>query len=45
LRKSFRWIKDTCNLMVHGWRWIGDQTLFSQSRSSFFYNSGYAQLD
>jgi hypothetical protein len=20
LRKSFRWIKDTCNLMVHGWR-------------------------
>ncbi|XP_058206590.1 uncharacterized protein LOC131320057 [Rhododendron vialii] len=20
IRKSFRWIKDTCNLMVHGWR-------------------------
>ncbi|PSS20794.1 Calsenilin like [Actinidia chinensis var. chinensis] len=20
LRKSFRWIKDTCNLVVHGWR-------------------------
>jgi hypothetical protein len=21
LRKSIRWIKDTCTHVVHGWRW------------------------